>query len=245
MRPSSNPGPGGEPRVIPWTADQGILALVAGMFDYPGLDPWPRWAAIARQAGQVFPAAGGKLAGFLAEMEKGPEEAESVFLRTFEICPVCSLHVAIHLFGEENYQRARFMARLGEACQAAGMQSARELPDHLASILRYFGAAAEDERQDLVRYCLLGPLRQMIGLLGGGKENGAGDAVPGGNPFRLALEAVELILRALYPHLQAAPMPSARRRTDPCLVAAPVFEVKAGCAGNCVGVRETAVQKRW
>jgi nitrate reductase assembly molybdenum cofactor insertion protein NarJ len=147
------------------------LPLLAEMLDYPEPNCWQRWEIIHGALAELHPGAGEAIAEFIRALRQSDEPPDAVFLRTFEICPVCSLYLSIHLFGEENYQRGEFMARLKQRLNEAGLDDRQELPDHLGLVLRYFPWAGENEQQELVRFCLLGPVNKMIALLEG--KNGS------------------------------------------------------------------------
>ena len=195
------------PLPVPGTrAGAPVLSRLASLLDYPAPDCWTRWESVQQDLAESQPEAGEWVAGFIAAMRQAGDEPESVFLRTFEICPACSLDVSIHLFGEENYQRGAFMARLNERYAEAGFDAGGELPGHLGLLLRFYALAEAEERRELVEYCLLGPVSKMIRLL------------EAGHPYGLALQAVAAGLRACHPGLAPAPMPSEQDRTLGCTI---------------------------
>jgi nitrate reductase delta subunit len=128
-----------------------------------------------------------------------PETREEWFTATFDVTPACVLHVSIHLFGEENYKRGQFMARLLARYHEVGFRHGGELPDHLAVLLRYAAQADPAERRELVEFCLLGPVGAMIAGL------------PEDHPYRPLLDTVREVLRAGVPGLEPAPVASAAR----------------------------------
>ena len=74
--------------------------------------------------------------------------------------PACVPYVSIHLFGEENFKRGEFMAALQRQYAQTGFSTRRRTPGpsrHPAALSAAVDAA---ERQELVEFCLLGPLGQ-------------------------------------------------------------------------------------
>jgi nitrate reductase delta subunit len=105
--------------------------------------------------------------------------AEESYLRAFDIAPLCVPYVSVHLFGEENYRRGEFMARLHEAYAKEGFEPGTELPDHLSVLLRFAPKLTNEERRELLGLCLRGPLEAMRGALEKAKS-----------PYRLLLQAL-------------------------------------------------------
>jgi nitrate reductase delta subunit len=126
-----------------------------------------------------------------------PDEREELYTATFDLCPACVPYVSIHLFGEENYRRGRFMAALLERYAQEGFATGGELPDHLAVLLRFAAQTHAAEQRELTQFCLLGPLRRM-------QESLAEE-----HPYRALLELVEEVLKETHPGVAPAPCPMA------------------------------------
>lgn len=123
------------------------------------------------------------------------DEREELYTTTFDVTPACVPYVSIHLFGEENFKRGKFMAALNARYIAAGFNTYGELPDHIAVLLRFVAQIDEDERQEMIRFCLLGPLTKMI------------VALSAEHPYRALFENVRALFDVAYPGLQAPPSP--------------------------------------
>lgn len=150
---------------------------------------------------------------FAEGMEKlSPEEREEVFTATFDLSPACVPYVSIHLFGEENFKRGEFMAALHARYAKAGFNAGSELPDHLATIIRFMTMVNESERREVMEFCLLGPLNKMLATL------------TDENPYRHLLAAMRTTLLAAHPGVQAAVSPLEQMRTH-----------GAGCESLSVG----------
>lgn len=110
---------------------------------------------------------------------------EELYTRTFDLAPICTLYVSVYLFGAENYQRGQLMARLAEAFDRHGIDRQGELPDHLGVLMLLLAALPDDERRELIHYCLQQPVKTMIGTL-----------TKADNPYRFVLQAVQHLLEA-------------------------------------------------
>ena len=104
-----------------------------------------------------------------------------IYTSTFDLAPSCSPYLGVHLFGDENPDRARLMVGLRLAYQRIGMSEGDELPDHIANVLA-FAAQDSEERDELMQLVLLPALQKMSAIL-----------APTSNPYRHAVsEALHL-----------------------------------------------------
>ena len=177
------------------------LHALARLLEYPDAN-FSTHCAAAPGAGAVA----------LAALE--PAEREELYTAAFDVTPACVPYVSIHLFGEENFKRAEFMAALQARYAEVGFDPAGELPDHIAVLARFAAQAGEEERRELAEFCLLHPLERMIGSL---RE---------GHPYRTVLSDLRDTFRAAYPDLVAAPSPREQ-----------MLHHGAGCQG-CAAVHE-------
>jgi nitrate reductase molybdenum cofactor assembly chaperone NarJ/NarW len=163
-----------------------ICRLFACLLEYPT----SALGAQAGQCGEVLSAAGSPatpaMVRFCGCVEQVPlARMEELYTRTFDLQAVCSPYVGYHLFGD-SYQRGLFMARLNEGYRIRGFSAGSELPDHVAIVLRFLEAGAEDEfSETLLREGLLPALDKM---------SGAFDS-PGDNPYREVICALLLALQ--------------------------------------------------
>jgi len=142
------------------TAAACVSLLLAG--DSTGLEPMTRFAA------------------FLAGQE--PARLEELFTATFDLQPVCHPYVGYLLCGESQ-QRTLFLIRLSQLYQQHGFEPGSELPDHLATLLRFVGTVADRAcRQELIRDGLLPALEKLAAGL------------PAEQPYLALLEAVQSFL---------------------------------------------------
>ena len=99
---------------------------------------------------------------------------QATYTSTFDLAPSCPPYLGVHLFGDENPDRARLMVGLRLAYRRAGIEShTAELPDHIAEVLEFADRAEGEERDDLLRLVVQPALRKMQQIL-----------APTANPYR-------------------------------------------------------------
>jgi nitrate reductase molybdenum cofactor assembly chaperone NarJ/NarW len=146
------------------------------------------------------------------------EERQELFTRTFDVTPVCVPYVSVYLFGEESFKRGEFMAGLNKRHETSGFASDGELPDHVANLLKFAAMTVEEERRELVQFCLLGPLNKMIHSL----KN---------NSYRHVLESICAILQELYPGITPALTPLEQMQQHRRAAGDFNFSGECGCGG--------------
>jgi len=178
---------GGVPEPAPGTGEalRTFGPSLAALLEYPGPEIW-RVAAEARDRARNGgrPGLAQDLGRFFDQARAlGLERLREIYSRTFELAPLCAPYLSVHLFGEGSYQRGRLMAGLAEAHTRAGFDPGRELPDHLAVVLRFAPRMDPEDWRELVRYCLVPVVPHIARSL----EDTS-------NPYRQVLEAVERCL---------------------------------------------------
>ncbi len=138
-----------------------ILENVADLLDYPG----PHFTQRARDAISLLDPGDRKgsalLEGFGDFIKNHPiSVVEEIYTSTFDLQPVCSLHMGHHLFGE-GPQRGLFMAGLKEHYKLFGFSPGNELPDHLGVVLRYI-SSREAAEWEMVQECVIPALKKML-----------------------------------------------------------------------------------
>jgi nitrate reductase molybdenum cofactor assembly chaperone NarJ/NarW len=104
---------------------------------------------------------------------------QTAYTSTFDLTPSCSPYLGVHLFGDENRDRARLMVGLRQSYTRAGMAvNHGELPDHIAEVLDFVDRAPGDEREDLLRLVVVPALQKMDEILR-----------PTSNPYRHLVSA--------------------------------------------------------
>jgi len=110
--------------------------------------------------------------------ETPPGRREEIYTGTFDLQVVCFPYVGYQLFGE-SYKRGAFLAKLNEEYRSRGFSAERELPDHLAVILRFLAVSEEDDvTRELVSECVAPALERMKRSFKG-RTNPYGDVIQG------------------------------------------------------------------
>ena len=177
------------------------LAQLGQMLQYPGLlasnsasaspnSSADYFATIHRLVASVstaYPANSCAAAKHLAKFESACKnlslgEMEELYTRTFDLAALCSLYVTGYIFGDENFDRGTVMAKLSDRFSELGYDTAGELPDHLAVLLRFASWLDDEALNELVVFCLLEPVSEMIKQLN--KDD---------NPYFYLLSAVHAV----------------------------------------------------
>ncbi len=166
-----------------------IYAALANALEYPEPGYREKVQLLVGTLGSRYPLAAEQIAKFVAQTASRPvEELEELYTRTFDMAPVCVPYVTSYIYGQENFQRGELMALLKEEYRKCGLDAHGELPDHIGLLLRFLDYISEEEKQDLAKYVIRKPLKEMVSRLG-----------EAGNPFRYLMSAVLDVIQADYP----------------------------------------------
>ncbi len=172
-----------------------LYLAMAHLLDYPGcnfLDSVTRCRTLDPST---------PLQAFLNQVEDmGIVRLQEIYIETFDFHAETSPYIGHHLFGEE-IRRSLFMAELRGRYREHGVAENSELPDHLASVLRFLGASqAGEERSELIHACLIPAIRHML------------HALRADNPYAPVLQAILLVSQqettAMTPDGEIAWIPS-------------------------------------
>lgn len=150
---------------------QHLCRQFAALFSYPDDSSRQTAAACAAQLRDLESTAAGPMSRF-AELlaAQHPVQLEELFTATFDLQPVCHPYVGYQLCGESQ-QRTMFLMRLVQLYQQHGFSGDVELPDHLATLLRFVGSVADrDCGMEIIQYGLLPALDKMAEGLEGEKQ---------------------------------------------------------------------------
>lgn len=87
-------------------------------------------------------------------------DLEATYTETFDLAPLCSPYLGVHLFGEDARDRSRLLTGL-RSCGVEGY----ELPDHVAEVFACAERFVEEEWRDLCRLVLRPALEKMEATL--------------------------------------------------------------------------------
>lgn len=123
-----------------------------------------------------------EIVDFFHEIEHVSSDGlEELFTRTFDLNPVATLDLGWHLFGEQ-YERGRFLAKLRELEEQAGIAEGNELPDHLTLVLQLLPSMEPHDAERLA--ARIAPAIEMIRK----------KLDEQGNPYRHLVRAAELLV---------------------------------------------------
>lgn len=161
-----------------------LYLLFAELLDYPNDRLPQRVEECSRELATAFPKAAELLESLRrSQQELGIARLQEAYTSTFDLQPECTLNLGYHLFGEDQ-RRGMFLAKLKELFQQAGVETAKELPDHLCHLLRYVAARpASEESNAIISDCLLPATSKIVQAM---KEKS--------NPYQPVVEALLLWL---------------------------------------------------
>lgn len=165
-----------------------LLAKVAPLLEYPDKDYFNLVEELCAALKDYEP----KILKRVLEFKKAisgytVSDLEELYTKTFDVAPVCSPYVSVHIYGDENFDRGNLMATLSSKFQERGFNATKELPDHLAVLLRFSSLLSEEEIGEMEEFCLREPVKHMSNSLKGTK-------VP--NPFYYPVHSVLQILES-------------------------------------------------
>jgi nitrate reductase molybdenum cofactor assembly chaperone NarJ/NarW len=134
----------------------------AALLSYPDTNIRQTATACATLLREHDSTAAGPMASFATFLqEEDPAGLEELFTATFDLQPVCHPYVGYLLCGESQ-QRTLFLIRLQQLYKQHDFELGFELPDHLATLLRFVGTVADRECcLELIRDGLLPALGKL------------------------------------------------------------------------------------
>ncbi len=142
------------------------MATFAVLLEYPRFDYFERVAECKSTVELFCVGAANCLSEFGAAIEgKSIDRMEELYTRTFDMAPLCNPYLTTYLYGDENFERGNLMTMLAERYARASFNLHGELPDHVAVLLKFAPQFDTEELNDLVEFCLLGPLQKMSDCL--------------------------------------------------------------------------------
>lgn len=170
--------------MTPANSHQTLCCHFATLFSYPDAAARQTADACAAQLRELDSAAAAPMARFADLLAAHyPDRLEELFTATFDLQPVCHPYVGYQLCGESQ-QRTFFLMHLQQLYRQHGFEADSELPDHLATLLRFVGSVADrDCGMEIVRDGLLPALARMAEGLAGAQQ-----------PYGELIEAVQHFL---------------------------------------------------
>ncbi len=166
-----------------------LYSLLSKLLEYPTTDLWATASRCRDLIKDVDPKAGQLVADIASYVETTPlGTLEELYTATFDVNPVCSPYVGYQLLGDDP-KRSTLLVKMQEEYRAAGVDTGKELPDHLAMVFQFL-ATQEDPavEEEIVETALLPTLTKMKDSL---SENN-----PYGSLIRAALATLGGTIRA-------------------------------------------------
>ena len=146
---------------------QELYDLLGGIVAYPGEDYHKKVSHCIDLLKVEHPTNVEGFQPFVSEIEqKGVNELEEYYTRTFDINPVSALEIGWHIYGEQ-YERGAFLVKMRELSRTLGVEESSELPDHLTHVLPLVGRMERKDADKFVATYLLPGLKKMIAGLAG------------------------------------------------------------------------------
>ena len=188
-------GLGGEPR---------LFQRFGELLEYPGAGLLEAVRECEALVAEAAPDAAALLHEFRDFVQAAPlGRVQEIYSATFDLDAAYHPYVGYHLFGE-TYKRSVFMVELRERYRAQGFVVDRELPDHLAVLLRFLARHGDTSLAgEILREALLPGLDRMTGKArsaGYDEEeecSGPQKVREGQQPYRGVLEALRLTLQRI------------------------------------------------
>ena len=92
-------------------------------------------------------------------------ELQEFYSSTFDLNPLCSPALSVHLFGVESFKRSHLMVGLLDMYRAADFQTVGETADHMSTVVRFLSHSSSEEREEIAQFILLPGLTKIAEFL--------------------------------------------------------------------------------
>ncbi len=160
-----------------------ILEKFGKLLSYPGDDYLQEVEACRNAASEIDPEAARCLGDFSAQVCRlTVEEAQELYVQTFDLNPICALEVGWQLYGD-NYDRGNFLVTMRQELERYAVPENVELPDHLCHVLPLLARMDPGPARSLGAASVVPALKKMLAAFEG-KES----------PYEGVLKALSRIL---------------------------------------------------
>lgn len=112
-------------------------------------------------------------------------ELPELYTRTFDLNPMCSPALSVHLFGVESFKRSHLMVGLLDMYRVAEYPATGESADHMSTVVRFLPYAENAAREEVAQFILLPGMAKIAEFL-----------VSKSNPFSFLIKATISIVAA-------------------------------------------------
>lgn len=131
--------------------------LLARLFRYPDDALTASLEELGILTARYYPSVSGFVSSFAqGVLSLSQHEREELFIRTFDVEPVCHMDIGHILFGED-YKRGDFLAQMQREQTAAGNDPGTELADHLPNVLTLIPLLGDEGLVAELGWCILVP----------------------------------------------------------------------------------------
>ncbi|MCB1060155.1 MAG: hypothetical protein KDB65_07980 [Calditrichaeota bacterium] len=103
---------------------------------------------------------------FLKEIESfSITDIQELYSKTFDLNPVASPALSVHLFGVESFKRSHLMVGLLDMYRETSYVSTGESADHMSTVIGFLPCASVVDRKELSTYVVLPGLMKMAEFL--------------------------------------------------------------------------------
>jgi len=160
-----------------------ILEKFGRLLSYPNGSYFAEVEACRKAASEIDPEAARCLGDFSARLRGlSVEDAQELYVQTFDLNPICALEVGWQLYGD-NYDRGNFLVKMRQELERYGVPEKVELPDHLCHALPLIARMEPATVPSFVSASLVPALKKMLAAFEG-KES----------PYEHVLKALSRIL---------------------------------------------------
>jgi nitrate reductase molybdenum cofactor assembly chaperone NarJ/NarW len=154
-------------QVSPITTSFAILEKFGKLLSYPGGGYLSEIDACRNAAPEIDPEAARCLSDFKARVcGLTLEEAQELYVQTFDLNPVCALEVGWQLYGD-NYDRGNFLVKMRQELERYGVPENIELPDHLCHVLPLLARMDPETARSFGRASVVPALNKMLAAFEG------------------------------------------------------------------------------
>lgn len=135
---------------------------LAALLKYPGETFFEEIDRCRESFAESAPEVSARLDAFREKVaDKSLADLEEMYIRTFDLNPLCTLDTGWQLFGEE-YNRGLYMVRIRQEMRRFDVPETSELPDHLTNVLMVLGRMNEEDAADFSVSCVIPAVEKLL-----------------------------------------------------------------------------------
>jgi len=92
-------------------------------------------------------------------------DLQELYSKTFDLNPVTSPALSVHLFGVESFKRSHLMVGLLDMYHKTGYVSTGESADHMSTVIGFLPCATRADRKEIAKHVIIPGLMKMADFL--------------------------------------------------------------------------------